>query len=130
MQGEAKVVGPELIKTAKSNSVLLVGGETTVTVQNNNGKGGRNQELVLGALSKVDEQTTIASFDSDGWDNTEFAGAIGDLSTLNKAKEQNLNVDEFLNNNNSLEFFQKTEDGIETGRLPSNVSDLMIVYKK
>ncbi|HKC14827.1 MAG TPA: DUF4147 domain-containing protein [Patescibacteria group bacterium] len=130
VQGEAKVVGPELIKTAKSNSVLLVGGETTVTVQNNNGKGGRNQELVLGALSKVDEQTTIASFDSDGWDNTEFAGAIGDLSTLNKAKEQNLNVDEFLNNNNSLEFFQKTEDGIETGRLPSNVSDLMIVYKK
>ena len=77
----------------------------------------------------IKENTVIVSFDSDGWDNSPFAGAIGDIETLEKAKKLNLNPQEFLDNNNSLEFFQKTGDGIETGRLPSNVSDLMIVLK-
>jgi len=78
----------------------------------------------------LDYKTAICSFDSDGWDNYPFAGALGDFKTLEKARELNLNPQEFLDNNNSLEFFQKTGDGIETGRLPSNVSDLMIVMKK
>ncbi len=130
IQGEAKIVGGELLKTANQGTILLAAGETTVTVQNPNGKGGRNQELVLGALSgSAIEQVTIASFDTDGWDNSEFAGAIGDSSTLQKAKGMSLNSEDFLNNNNSFEFFQKTGDYIQTGRLPSNVADIMIVYK-
>jgi hypothetical protein len=31
----------------------------------------------------------IISLNSDGWDNTEFAGAIGDKITLEKAKNSN-----------------------------------------
>jgi hypothetical protein len=31
----------------------------------------------------------IISFNSDGWDNTEFTGAIGDKITLDKAKNSN-----------------------------------------
>lgn len=130
IQGEAKTVGRELLKVAKSNSILLAAGETTVTVQNPNGKGGRNQELVLGALLNMSEQIIVASFDSDGWDNGEFAGAIGDAQTIQKAKELNMDPKKLLDENNSLAFFKKTGDGIITGRLPSNVSDIMIVYKK
>ncbi len=129
VQGEAKVVGGELVKLAKPNSITLAGGETTVKVHNSQGKGGRNQELVLGFLLNIDENTTIASFNSDGWDNCEFAGAIGDLETFKKAKELNQNPQKSLEKNNSFEFFQKTGDGIQTGRLPSNISDLMIVLK-
>ncbi len=133
VQGEARVVGAELLKTAKPNSILLAAGETTVTVQNKNGKGGRNQELVLGALSNstIQQSNTvvIASFDSDGWDNTEFAGAIGDIQTVQSAKKMNLDIEKSLSDNNSFEFFEKTGDGILTGRLPSNIADLMIVYK-
>ncbi len=131
-QGEAGSVGEELIQKTNPNSILLVGGETTVKVKGK-GQGGRNQEVVLGALSsaswRIDDKTVVCSFASDGWDNSHFAGAIGDYKTLEKAKELNLNPLEFLDNNNSLEFFEKTEDGIETGRLPSNVSDLIIVFK-
>ncbi len=127
-QGEAKTAGKELIQKTAENSVLLVGGETTVKVTGN-GQGGRNQELVLGALSYLGEKTIIASFDSDGWDNSHFAGAISDIYTINKAREMNLEPSEFLNSNNSLEFFEKTGDGIETERLPSNVSDLIIIMK-
>lgn len=127
-QGEAKMGGQELIQKTAPNSILLVGGETTVKVTGQ-GEGGRNQEVVLGALSFIDEKTIICSFDSDGWDNSHFAGAIGDFKTLEKARELALNPKDFLSTNNSLTFFEKIGDGIETGRLPSNVSDLIIVYK-
>lgn len=133
VQGEARIVGTELIKTAQPNAVLLAAGETTVTVRNKQGEGGRNQELVLGALSNSTieqlNNVTIASFDTDGWDNSEFAGAIGNFQTVEHAKKMNLNLEEFLNNNNSFDFFQKTGDAIITGRLSSNVSDIMIVFK-
>lgn len=129
-QAEAKIAGKELIDKTASNQILLAGGETTVKVLNKTGLGGRNQELVLAALEHLDENTTIASFDSDGWDNTEFAGAIGDLDTIRKAKELAIDPKDFLENNDSFSFFQKTEDGIITGRLPSNVSDLIIILKK
>ncbi len=126
--GRAKMAGQELIQKTAPNSILLVGGETTVKVTGA-GEGGRNQELVLSALSFIDGKTIICSFDSDGWDNSPFAGAIGDIYTINKARKMNLEPSEFLNSNNSLEFFEKVGDGIETGRLPSNVSDLIIIYK-
>ena len=128
-QTQAKTAGKELIDKI-SSGILLAGGETTVKVLHSNGKGGRNQELVLSALPYLNENITIASFDSDGWDNSEFAGAIGDSLTIQKAKEVNINPESFLQENNSFSFFEKTEDGIITDRLPSNVSDLMIVIKK
>ncbi|MEK7502296.1 MAG: DUF4147 domain-containing protein [Patescibacteria group bacterium] len=127
-QAEARKAGEELIKNTKNGTILLVGGETTVKVTGA-GAGGRNQEVILGALSFLDGNTLISSFDSDGWDNSHFAGAIGDIETVKKAKELNLNPQEFLDSDSSLSFFEKTGDGIETGRLPSNVSDLMIVCK-
>jgi len=71
----------------------------------------------------------IISLASDGWDNTEFAGAIGDYLTLGKAKKLNLDLDKFLQNNDSFHFFQKTKDGLKTGRLPINVADLILVFK-
>jgi len=129
-QSEADLAGKALIEKTPPHSILLVGGETTVKVKNKEGKGGRNQELVLAALFELDKNTVIASFDSDGWDNSPAAGAIGDLETLKKAKTLGLNPQEYLNENNSLVFFKNLRDAIITDKLPSNVSDLMIVYKK
>lgn len=128
-QAEAQFTGKLLVEHAAPYTALLVGGETTVKVKGK-GIGGRNQEVVLGALPYIKDKTMIASFDSDGWDNSSFAGAIGDTQTQEKAKKQNLNPQEFLDENNAFSFFEKTGDGIITGRLPSNVSDLIIVVKK
>lgn len=127
-QGDAHAAGSKLISETKPNSILLAGGETTVHVTGK-GKGGRNQEVVLAALKLIEQNTIICSFDSDGWDNCEVAGAIGDIQTKKAAEEQNLSIDEYLNDNNSLDFFSKTRDAIVTGRLPSNVADLFVVYK-
>ncbi|MEK7159922.1 MAG: DUF4147 domain-containing protein [Patescibacteria group bacterium] len=128
-ESEADLAGIALIEKTKPHSILLVGGETTVKVMNKDGVGGRNQEVVLSALYSLDEKTIIASFDSDGFDNSSFAGAIGDINTLEKAKKLGINPQEFLSQNNSFNFFKNVQDGIVTDRLPSNVSDLIIIYK-
>jgi len=127
-QDEAKFAGKKLIDQIPENIIILAGGETTVRVTKK-GKGGRNQELVLAALEHISENILIASFDTDGWDNTEAAGAIGDSLTVQTAKELNIDPKYFLEENASFSFFEKVEDSIITGHLPSNVSDLMIVIK-
>lgn len=128
-ESEADLAGIALIKKTKPHSILLIGGETTVRVMNKDGVGGRNQEVVLSALYSLDDKTIIASFDSDGFDNSPLAGAIGDINTLEKAKKLGINPHEFLQQNNSFKFFKNVGDGITTDRLPSNVSDLIIIYK-
>lgn len=129
-EGEAKVVGEKLISATHHNSILLAGGETTVKVAKDGGKGGRNQELILGALPHVGRDITICSFDSDGWDNSENAGAIGDYKLVESGHAKKIDPDKFLDINDSFDFFKKAGGNIETGRLPSNVSDLMIVLRK
>ncbi|HEX8965888.1 MAG TPA: DUF4147 domain-containing protein [Patescibacteria group bacterium] len=130
LEGNAKTIGKDLVNQTNAHEILLAGGETTVHVTGK-GNGGRNQSLVLGTLPYITDNTTIiVSFDSDGWDFMELAGAIGDYQTIEKAKNLNLNEKAFLDDDNSLEFFQKVGDGINTGKLESNVSDLMIVYKE
>lgn len=128
-QGEAKFAGKRLLDATERETILLVGGETTVHVSGN-GEGGRNQELVLGALNYLSEGVVISSFDSDGWDNSETCGAIGDIDTIRKAKDAKLDIEKHLKDNSSLAFFKATGDAILTGRLATNVSDLMIVYKR
>lgn len=127
-QGEARDAALLLLNTTQQNQMLLAGGETTVTAKGG-GKGGRNQEAVLSALLGLPENTLISFFDSDGWDNSEAAGALCDGETKRKAFEKNLNPHEYLDNNDSFPFFQNVGDAIMTGRLPSNVADLMIVWK-
>ena len=108
--------------------MLLAGGETTVTAKGD-GKGGRNQEATLSALINLPDNSLVCFLASDGWDNSEAAGAIADYDTQRKVGEQNLNPQKHLDENDSYPFFQESEDAIMTGRLPSNVADLMIVWK-
>lgn len=128
LQADAKETGKYLIEQTVPGEILLVGGETTVKVTGT-GEGGRNQALVLASLEHLDDKTVIASFDSDGWDYFHFAGAIGDEQTKKKAREMGIEPSAFLANDDSLGFFAKVGDGIDTGMLESNVSDLMLVYK-
>lgn len=128
-QSDAKEAGQKLIEKTNPGSILLVGGETTLKVTGS-GHGGRNQHLIMCALKSLGQDTVICSFDSDGWDNGPAAGAIADLTTVQTAKEKELDVETYIKNCDSEPFFAKVGDAILTDRLPSNVSDIMIVYKK
>lgn len=110
-QGEAKDASLQLLSEQQGPGMLFAGGETTVTAKGN-GKGGRNQEAVLSALQDVPDNTLVTFFDSDGWDNSEAAGALCDSETKRKTAEQNIDSKQFLDNNDSYPFFQTIGDAI------------------
>ena len=94
------------------------------------GRGGRNRELVLGALAKVAEAALVVSLASDGKDNGPAAGALCDMMTKEKADKLGLSPEKYLVENNSEEFFQKTGDEILTDNTGANVSDLVLALKE
>jgi glycerate-2-kinase len=129
IQGDAHTLGQQLLSQAQRGQILLVGGESTIHVTHPDGKGGRNQALVLACLPSLIDTTVIASFDSDGWDFYGLAGAIADQHTLQKARNLNINPQDYLDQDNSYAFWQATGDGIDTGKLEANVADLIVIYK-
>ena len=107
------------------NNCIIFGGEPTVTVTGN-GKGGRNQELVLRLYEKLKHQKhnfTIASIGTDGIDgNTKFAGSV--FST-----KKNYDGRKYLKNNDSSSFFKKFGGLIETGITQNNVNDIGVILR-
>jgi glycerate-2-kinase len=137
-QGESREVGKFLCAVIKQISsydipikkpaCVILGGETTVTVKGN-GKGGRNQELVLSVVlnCKDIKNFVFASIGSDGIDGyTDAAGAIADNFSLEDAVNSGLKPEEFLENNDSYNFFKQTRDLIFTGPTGTNVNDFTV----
>lgn len=131
LKGEAKDAAAwwfELAKRQNPGTCLLAGGETTVTIKGN-GKGGRNQEFALAALShlKDAQSITILSAGTDGSDGpTDAAGAVVSSSIYANAKKLGLNIPTFLSNNDAYHFFEKAGGHIITGPTQTNVMDIMI----
>lgn len=141
MEGEAKDVGLVLASIAKEiekNSrpfkppcVIIVGGETTVRVIGEHGEGGRNQELVLSAASRIvgSKNIVIASMGTDGTDGpTDIAGAIVDGFTAERAKSSAVNLFESLSRHDSSGAFKTLKDAIYTNNTGTNLMDLTIMY--
>jgi len=124
----ARQISDDLEKV-EAKTALLYGGETTVTVEGK-GKGGRNQELALGALKFIGDKDLVISLASDGHDNSDSAGAICDIITKRNARKLKLDVDKYLADNDSYTFFKKTGDFIDTGHTGSNVMDLIVALKE
>ena len=131
LTGEAREVAKSVLnelEIAPPHTVLLYGGETTVTVEKE-GKGGRGLEFVLSACRTIRAGELVMSVASDGRDNTEFAGALCDIITKEKARKFGLDIEQHLEDNLSFKFFDNVGDYLMTGRTGSNVSDLIICVK-
>lgn len=132
--GEARDIGRAIVEKlhgAGAKTALLYAGESTVTLPSAAlGAGGRNQEMALAALEDVRDDELILPFASDGHDNTDHAGAIGDRVTRTHALERTLSVKEYLDSHRSYDFFEATGDALLTGYTGSNVSDLIIAMKQ
>ena len=110
--------------------VLLSGGETTVAVHNNQGRGGRNSEYLLALAINLGGHPSFHAIacDTDGIDGTEDnAGAIIRPSTLSRAKEQSMSAHEMLHKNLSYDFFRSLDDLIVTGPTRTNVNDFRAI---
>jgi glycerate-2-kinase len=108
---------------------LISGGETTVKVTGK-GKGGRNMELALtfALLIEGREGITLLSAGTDGTDGpTDAAGAIVDGDSISRGRMRGLDARDFLERNDSYNFFRETGDLLITGPTGTNVMDIQIL---
>ncbi|NTU74874.1 MAG: glycerate kinase, partial [Anaerolineaceae bacterium] len=139
LQGEARDIGRDLAQRLRVDSstrprpfCLIAGGETTVTIHGN-GKGGRNQELVLAAVNELAglKDVMLISLATDGDDGpTDAAGAVVTGETLSRAAALGLDPAEFLQNNDAYHFFETLDDLVKTGPTQTNVNDLTLFWIK
>jgi hydroxypyruvate reductase/glycerate 2-kinase len=111
---------------------ILSGGETTVTLVENHGLGGRNQEFVLALAGRLGAQglrkVVILSGGTDGEDGpTDAAGAIADEETLLRASKAGLSPEAFLQRNDAYHFFDPLGDLLKTGLTQTNVMDVRVI---
>ncbi len=110
---------------------ILAGGESTVTVRNRGGKGGRNQEMALSVALDIDglQDCVFLSAGTDGIDGpTDAAGAFADGNSIARARALGLRfVSSYLRDNDSYTFFQQLGDLFITGATGTNVMDLQIM---
>jgi len=139
VEGEARevarfyaAIAREILSSAnplKPPACVLAGGETTVTLTGD-GRGGRNQEFALAAALSIQglDGILVLSGGTDGTDGpTDAAGAIADGTTLARALEKGLDAKDFLQRNDSYNFFQELEDLLMTGPTRTNVMDIYLL---
>jgi glycerate 2-kinase len=111
---------------AQAPCVLLSGGETTVTLKADNGRGGRNSEFLLGLALALDGTPGIHALaaDTDGIDGSEDnAGAFVEPDTLARARALGVDPRQRLAGNDAWCFFAALDDLLVTGPTRTNVND-------
>lgn len=107
---------------------VLCGGETTVSIRGD-GKGGRNQEFALAAVSLLEGcgGVVILASGTDGTDGpTDAAGAIADSMSMVRARAAGMDPLDYLDRNDAYHFFQKLDDLVITGPTRTNVMDVYL----
>ncbi|MCF7853195.1 MAG: DUF4147 domain-containing protein [Candidatus Pacebacteria bacterium] len=135
--GEARVAARSLcgdaiekIRGSGERTCMISGGETTVSLGEHYGKGGRNQELALAAALEISGQPglTVLSAGTDGTDGpTDAAGAMVDGKTVSRACDAGLNPETALLEHDAYPFFASLNDLVITGPTKTNVMDLQII---
>ena len=140
IEGESREVGRVHAALARSVAqhgtplakpcAILSGGETTVSVSDKGGRGGRATEFLLGCAIALQGAPGIwvLAADTDGIDGMEDnAGAIVTPDTLARAAALGLKPAEFLHRNDAYSFFAALGDLVVTGPTFTNVNDFRVM---
>jgi hydroxypyruvate reductase len=132
LEGEARELGArharQALELASKNgkpTIVLSGGETTVTVRGK-GRGGRNVEYLLAEAIAAGGDKAIwgLAADTDGVDGAEdIAGALFAPDTLGRAKAKGRDPKAMLDDNDGHGFFEMLGDSLVTGPTRTNVND-------
>ncbi|MFW6223863.1 MAG: glycerate kinase type-2 family protein [Spirochaetota bacterium] len=154
--GEAREVAkifPAMARDVREKGMLaappvcvLAGGETTVTLRNADGRGGRNQELLLSALREMvvaessaapgdggatptaASRIIFASVATDGNDGpTDAAGAYLDETVVRSAAGDTAALERALAENNAHPYLEELGALIRTGPTNTNVCDIQVL---
>lgn len=134
LRGESREVAKSLVAVGEEAvatgtpvdppAVVLAGGETTVTVTGEGGRGGPNQELVLSGALELDADLVVAAVDTDGEDgSSDVAGAIADAGTVTNRERARGH----LARNDAGTYLGEAGATIETGPTGTNVNDVVAV---
>lgn len=130
LEGEAAGVGAALVSSCAAGTAHVRVGETTVTLGDGAGRGGRNQELALafalGAAGVSD--LSLAAIGTDGRDGpTDAAGAIVDGTTLLRGGPDAATA---LARHDAYPYLDGAGDLVRTGPTGSNLADLVICIRR
>ena len=109
---------------------ILSGGETTVTLRGEGGRGGRNGEFLLSLAIGIEGVEGIHAFaaDTDGIDGSEAnAGAFADWTSAGRLREAGRDPLALLNANDSWSAFDSLGDLFTPGPTGTNVNDLRVM---
>ena len=140
IEGESRVVAEVLGAMARQvaahgqpvgvPAVLLSGGETTVTIKGEGGRGGPNSEFLLALAIYLDGHAGISAIacDTDGVDGSEDnAGAIITPGTLARGHAAGASAKAHLAANDAYGYFEKTGDLVVSGPTLTNVNDFRAI---
>ena len=120
--GEARDVALDMARLARRTqgpAALISGGECTVTIRSDGGRGGRCSEFLLALGIESGGLWAIAA-DTDGIDGSEDnAGAVLTPDSMRK----NLDARAYLDRHDSYSFFRELGDLVVTGPTRTNVND-------
>lgn len=129
LAGEAREAGVSFARAAMRQAprtVLLAGGETTVSLGRTHGTGGRSLELALAAAIAIDGVAGVAilAAGSDGRDgSSRAAGALVDGSTVARGRRRGLDPERALRSHDSELFLEAAGALVVTGSTGTNVAD-------
>jgi hydroxypyruvate reductase len=140
IQGEARDVGAvhaaivrQIVARGQPFSrpcVLLSGGETTVTLRGEGGRGGRNTEFLLAFAVEIAGApgVTAVAADTDGIDGTEDnAGAFCDGESSARLFARGKNPRAYLAEKDTYTAFMELGDLLVTGPTRTNVNDFRAI---
>ncbi|MEK7240887.1 MAG: DUF4147 domain-containing protein [Gemmatimonadota bacterium] len=139
LRGEAAHVGARVAAAALAlprGGVALWGGETSVTLGDRHGHGGRCQELALAAAIALSESgvdasgVTILAAGTDGCDGpTDAAGAIVDAHSVPRMTKAGVDPRSALRGHDSYKAHHLAGTLLKTGLTGTNVADVVIAVR-
>ena len=131
IDGEAREAGARIgarLRKAAPGSCLLWGGESTVTLAPDAGRGGRSQELALAASAEIaGTKAILLAAGTDGRDGpTDAAGAIVDGETVERLRAVPLDPAAALARHDAYPTLDAVGALFRPGATGTNVMDIVI----
>jgi hydroxypyruvate reductase len=131
-QGRAELLGDEFARTILAEPAMLHiwGGEATVKLPQQPGRGGRCQHLALAAaMHLAGSRGLLLAAGTDGSDGPgEDAGALVDGGTVARGELEGLSARQALQDADAGNFLEASGDLIQTGPSGTNVMDLVLGF--
>lgn len=136
LAGEASRAAGELVARGRTlegpRVALVLGGETSVTLGESPGVGGRNGELALAAARELEAEEVVLALATDGEDGaTGTAGAVVDGQSWQAAVRAGIDPGAALSRHDSLAALEKVPGALlRTGVTGTNVGDLALYLRR